>query len=134
MTDTPPGRAYTGQDITVYYDIERCVHFAECVRGLPEVFDTQRKPWITAGAASADRVAEVVRRCPSGALHYLWSGPDEAPESPTRIEATGWGPVTVRGDLRVAGPNGDTSAETRVALCGCGRSAHAPRCDNTCRA
>lgn len=37
-------------------------------RGLPEVFGTQRRPWILPDAADPERVVEVVGRCPSGAL------------------------------------------------------------------
>ena len=69
---TPTGKAYTGPDITVYYDATICQHAAECVRGLPEVFNTQRRPWITPDAAPAATVAEVVGRCPSGALQVEW--------------------------------------------------------------
>ena len=69
---TPSGKAYMGADITVYYDATICEHAAECVRGLPEVFNTQRRPWITPDAAPAATVAEVVGRCPSGALQIEW--------------------------------------------------------------
>ena len=60
-------RAYNAPKVTVYYDRERCLHFAECVRGLPQVFDVKKRPWIQPDNASAEEVAEVVRRCPSGA-------------------------------------------------------------------
>lgn len=40
---TTQGRAYTGERVTVYYDARRCLHFAECVRGLPEVFDVEKR-------------------------------------------------------------------------------------------
>jgi uncharacterized Fe-S cluster protein YjdI len=63
-------RAYTAPGVTVYYERGRCLHFAECVRGLPQVFDGHKRPWIQPENASAEEVAEVVRRCPSGALHY----------------------------------------------------------------
>lgn len=63
-------REYKGQSITVTFEARRCRHAAECVRGLPEVFDTARRPWIQPDGAPADRLAEVVRRCPSGALQY----------------------------------------------------------------
>ena len=80
-------RAYIAPGATVYYDRGRCLHFAECVRGLPEVFDVKKRPWIQPENASAEQVAEVVRRCPSGALraarHYrLEEGPTEEPEQP----------------------------------------------------
>jgi uncharacterized Fe-S cluster protein YjdI len=51
-------------EVTVYYDRSRCRHYAECVRGLPQVFDPARRPWIRAGLADAATMAEVVRRCP----------------------------------------------------------------------
>ena len=66
----PRPRSYRGSGITVTFDRGRCRHFAECVRGLPEVFDVSARPWITPDNADADAVAEVVTRCPSGALQY----------------------------------------------------------------
>ncbi|MFD1048623.1 (4Fe-4S)-binding protein [Kibdelosporangium lantanae] len=59
MTDTKP-KSYTGSDITVAFDGNRCLHFAECLRGLPAVFDVRTRPWITPDNADADAVAEVV--------------------------------------------------------------------------
>jgi len=46
------------------------------------------RPWIAPDAASAALVAEVIRRCPSGALHYQAPGmPGEQPDVPTTIRA-----------------------------------------------
>ena len=42
-------REYSSDGITVTYDAKRCIHAAECVHGVPEVFDPERKPWINAG-------------------------------------------------------------------------------------
>jgi uncharacterized Fe-S cluster protein YjdI len=96
------GRPYQGNGVAVFYDVERCVHFAECVRGLPTVFDTSRRPWIQADAEDAEIVAEVIRRCPSGALQYaLDGGPVEEPVHPTTVTRTDWGPIVLRGDLRL---------------------------------
>ncbi|MFJ9569273.1 (4Fe-4S)-binding protein [Streptomyces bacillaris] len=75
-------RAYAGRSITVTFEAGRCRHAAECVRGLPEVFDTARRPWIRPDAADAGRVAEVVRRCPSGALRYERAEEGEGRPSP----------------------------------------------------
>lgn len=58
------GRAYTAPEITVYYDRSRCIHYAACVRGLPEVFDTAQKPWIQPARAQADAVAEMCATAP----------------------------------------------------------------------
>lgn len=66
--DVPTRKAYEGREVTVSFDSARCEHAAECVRGLPTVFDTTRRPWIEPDGAPADQVIEVVGRCPSGAL------------------------------------------------------------------
>ncbi|MGW5867307.1 (4Fe-4S)-binding protein [Streptomyces sp. NPDC055239] len=63
-------KAYEGQLITVTFEARRCLHAAECVNGLPEVFDTAERPWIRPDGAEVGRLIEVVRRCPSGALQY----------------------------------------------------------------
>ncbi|WP_161881719.1 (4Fe-4S)-binding protein [Deinococcus alpinitundrae] len=126
------GRAYSAPDLTVYYAKARCIHFAACIRGLPQVFNTAARPWIQADAAPAEQVAEVVRRCPTGALHYtLNSGPTES-AGPTRIEVRANGPLFVRGELLIAAPQGSVH-ETRAALCRCGASQNKPYCDGSHR-
>lgn len=139
MTDLKShwGKAYTDDDITVYYDAGRCIHFAACVRGLPQVFNPKAKPWIRADAAPAEQIAGVVRRCPTGALHYdLKDGPAESPE-PTSVEVRENGPLFLRGDLTLAAPDsampGGEVKDTRAALCRCGGSSNKPFCDGTHR-
>ena len=111
----------------MFYDRSRCRHYAECVRGLPQVFDPTRRPWIRADLADADTVAEVVRRCPTGALHYrLLAEEPEAPTRPTIITPEPRGPLLVRGDLVLDTPEGPLP-ETRAALCACGRTKNQPR-------
>ncbi len=126
------GKVYTGERIKVYYNATRCVHVAACLRGLPEVFDTERRPWIAPDAAPADQVAEVVRRCPSGALHYeLLAGPAEA-GGPTTVSLVPNGPISMRGELTINTPTGPVE-DTRAVLCRCGASANKPFCDGTHR-
>lgn len=72
------GKQYVGESIDVYYDVSLCVHAAECVRGLPEVFDTKRKPWILPDGAEAPYVATVIERCPSGALQFVRKDGEDA--------------------------------------------------------
>ena len=125
-------RAYTAPGVTVFYDRGRCLHFAECVRGLPEVFDVRKRPWIQPENATAEEVAEVVRRCPSGALHYqLEEGPREEPEQPTRVEFVSNGPINLRGELSIELPAG-RMREVRASLCRCGLTENEPFCDNAC--
>lgn len=124
--------AFEADEITVFYDKARCIHAGECVRGLPQVFNTKERPWVQPGNAGADAVAEVVRRCPSGALQYdLANGPDEQPDTPTRIDPQVDGPLAIHGDLRIALDEG-LLTETRATLCRCGRSGNKPFCDKTC--
>lgn len=61
-------KTYEGADVAVSFDPEVCEHAAECVNGLPAVFDTKQRPWIQPDNASAEAVVDVVGRCPSGAL------------------------------------------------------------------
>jgi uncharacterized Fe-S cluster protein YjdI len=59
---------FSGQQVTVSDDRAVCTHAAECVRGLPQVFDTAARPWIQPDGAAPQTVIEVVARCRSGAL------------------------------------------------------------------
>ncbi|WP_405876840.1 (4Fe-4S)-binding protein [Streptomyces sp. NBC_01136] len=130
MSGRSEKKAYDGQSITVTFEARRCLHAAECVRGLPEVFDTAQHPWIQPDGATADLLAEVVRRCPSGALQYeRVDGGTETPDRPTRITRSSAGQLTLRGELLVDTPEGPR-AETRVMLCGCGQSRLQPYCDH----
>lgn len=123
-------KAYEGRSITVTFEARRCLHAAECVHGLPEVFDTAERPWIRPDGAEAERLAEVVRRCPSGALRYERAdGGSETPDRPTRITRNSVGQVVVRGELSVDTREGPR-AETRALLCGCGQSRLQPYCDH----
>jgi uncharacterized Fe-S cluster protein YjdI len=120
-------KRYDGERIEVTYDPTRCLHAAECVRGLPAVFDTAKRPWIVPDAADTEAVAAVVRRCPTGALHYaLREGSPERPRVPTRVHLPDGGPLLLEGDLELEG-----KPETRAALCRCGKSANQPYCDHS---
>ncbi|MFN8622385.1 MAG: (4Fe-4S)-binding protein [Chloroflexota bacterium] len=128
----PTGRHYASDGIEVWYDPRRCRHAGECVRGDGAVFETGRKPWIRPELGDAAHIAEVIRRCPTGALHYrIADGPEEPPEVPTAITQRPEGAFWIRGDLRLATPDGEI-AERRAALCGCGRTENRPFCDGVC--
>ncbi|MET8554421.1 (4Fe-4S)-binding protein [Streptomyces sp. NPDC004959] len=130
MSDESGRKAYRTDSITVTFEARRCLHAAECVRGLPEVFDVAKRPWIQPEKATAERLAEVVRLCPSGALQYeLVEGGTEVPARPTTITRGATGQLTVRGELSVETPEG-ARAETRAVLCGCGESRLQPYCDH----
>ncbi|MFO1429048.1 MAG: CDGSH iron-sulfur domain-containing protein [Candidatus Competibacteraceae bacterium] len=123
---------YPGEKISIRYEVKRCIHAAECARNLPAVFDPQRKPWVDPNAATAEAVAAVVERCPTGALHFTRhdGGTAEAVPEQNRITVGADGPLWLRGDLEIIGSDGTvTLKDTRLALCRCGASHNKPFCD-----
>ena len=131
-----PARTYENESIAVEWYPERCIHTARCIMGLPDVFDPRRRPWIVLDGHTADEIAEVVERCPTGALHYrrLDGGPDEVPPAEPAIRATRDGPLYVHGHVVIQDEAGGVFREdTRVALCRCGHSRQMPFCDNSHR-
>jgi CDGSH-type Zn-finger protein/uncharacterized Fe-S cluster protein YjdI len=124
---------YRTKDIEVSYRVGRCIHAAECVRGLPAVFDPNRRPWIDPDNATADDVARVVSRCPTGALRFRRTdgGASETPGSNV-VDVDRDGPLYVRGDVVLSDGADEVIVEdTRVALCRCGASKKKPFCDGS---
>jgi CDGSH-type Zn-finger protein/uncharacterized Fe-S cluster protein YjdI len=129
-------KRYTSEGIDVTFDTQRCIHAAECVRGLPGVFDTQRRPWVQPANAAADVIAEVVLRCPSGALHFERKdgGAEESPAAQNIVHVRAAGPLHVRGSVRLVTQEGElVLLDTRLAQCRCGQSQNKPFCDNSHR-
>jgi uncharacterized Fe-S cluster protein YjdI/CDGSH-type Zn-finger protein len=152
-------RDYAGDGIVVHWDSELCEHSMRCFTGLPEVFDTERRPWVDVGGADAARIAATVDTCPSRALTY--SRTDGAPLGPNGVEGAPPssgdrqaspgggqeeraldappsvtprqdGPVVVEGTIVLVGPDGTAEEHTgRTFLCRCGGSASKPLCDGS---
>lgn len=125
---------YTTDEIKVTWDKERCIHAAECVHGLPKVFDPDHKPWIKPERASVDELTEVIERCPSGALHYELEKTPKTEEAPSQnvIKLEKNGPVYIHGEVVIRDLDGNVVLEdTRVAMCRCGKSKSKPLCDNS---
>ncbi len=123
---------YEGEAIVVTYDAKRCIHAAECVRGLPHVFDPRQRRWVQPDAAAAESIAHVVMRCPTGALHFERKDGDDqepAPESNVITLAVN-GPLYLRGNVEIIDADDNVLLrDTRVALCRCGASENKPFCD-----
>ena len=129
-------REYHNDQIVVRWEPKLCNHTGNCFRGLPEVFQPQNRPWGLVDAASADKIAEVVMTCPTGALHFerLDGGLQEPQPEEATIDARPNGPFHVRGKVRIIGPGGRLIREdTRAALCRCGHSENKPFCDGSHR-
>ena len=133
MSTTAKLHRYPSSEITVTYDAMRCVHAAECTRGLPSVFDARARPWVNADGGEADAIAVTVRRCPSGALQVERpDGVAEAPDTINTASPTVDGPTHLRGDLVLIDADGNVALrETRIALCRCGASQNKPFCDRS---
>ncbi|MDQ6720399.1 MAG: (4Fe-4S)-binding protein [Candidatus Dormibacteraeota bacterium] len=125
-------KVYRGRDIEVSFDLDICIHIGECLRGHRQVFDLNRRPWILPEMAGVDEVAEVVRRCPTGALlyHRLDGRPQEAPDGPTTVTPIRDGPLLVTGKIQVRREDGTVETLPRATLCRCRESQHKPFCDN----
>lgn len=125
---------YTGDEIDVTYDVNRCIHVQACVEGLPGVFDPDARPWVRPDEADADEVASVITECPTGALQFERKdgGEDEQPPEGNVVTVAPDGPLYVHGDVEIVSPEDEVLLEdTRVALCRCGASANKPLCDGS---
>lgn len=131
-------RTYTAGPAEVTYDAEVCIHAAECVRGLPKVFDPEARPWIQPANATPEQIEKVVATCPSGALAFRRLGAatpaataSSAPAATSVVaRATRDGPVVVAGPIVVEDSEGKVLRRAdQVAFCRCGHSATKPFCD-----
>ncbi len=124
-------RTYETDEITIYWDSSRCIHTGNCLRALPEVFDTSRRPWVQPGDHAGEEIVDAIEQCPTGALKYAWKdGSPTADKGTVRVVPSPNGPLFVRGTVRIETRRGDVIAqEDRVALCRCGASQNQPFCD-----
>lgn len=149
-------RVYQNDQISVLWEPKLCIHVGNCYRGAPEVFQPNRRPWVKLDGASPHQIAEVVRSCPTGALHFVRHDGDKSPVDQPAIELQDAvaqeaqaqaletdemiinvrpnGPLYVRGRVRVEGIGGFVMRkDIRLALCRCGASANKPFCDGSHR-
>lgn len=125
---------YENDQIEIRYDLNRCIHAKECVKGLRSVFDPKKRPWIQPDNAAVDAIVDAIEHCPTGALHYRLKDQDRQEQAPSKntINVVPDGPVYFRGDIEVQDHEGNAILnDTRFALCRCGLSANKPACDNT---
>lgn len=119
-------KKYEGEEITVFFDMKRCIHARNCFLKLPRVFDPAQRPWVQPDNAPVEEITAMIRTCPSGALTFKKEN-NTAENAPliNRIAVLENGPVALAGDITVEG----AEPETRVTLCRCGLSKNKPYCD-----
>jgi len=64
-------KKYTNNEVTIVWKPETCIHSGICFRGLGDVFDPRKRPWITPENSSTEKIVDQVKKCPSGALTYF---------------------------------------------------------------
>ena len=134
MAANPKPKDYSTGEVTVRWDASKCYHAAECVKGLPRVFNPKRRPWIELDHANADEIKEVVGRCPSGALSIVEADGDAAERATEAVAVTviPTGPYRIQGNFVVTDMEGnELPTGNTAALCACGQSSKKPFCDGS---
>ena len=126
--------SYTGNDVTIEDNRSVCAHSARCTESLPGVFKYGEEPWIDPTGATPEEIADVVNRCPSGALRLIVGGNvDESREqvaSPAVFVAPN-GPYVVTGAEVADAEQGKGASPNKITLCRCGNSKNKPFCDGS---
>lgn len=129
-------KKYSNGEVTIVWKPAECIHSAICFKGLGQVFDPQKRPWITPEKASTQAIIDQVKKCPSGALsYYMNESTDQQSvkvESETIVEPVANGPLLVFGNVTVKDAAGTlTQKNNMTAFCRCGASQNKPYCDGT---
>ncbi len=130
---------YEGNGITLYDNRGVCSHRGICYDELPQVFKMLGKgeAFIDPNAADTDKMIDICKRCPSGALSYSLEGGArnlsceegqwEVRFAPRRYGFDG--PIEVRGHVLLEDEDGDLpESPHHYALCRCGKSKNLPFC------
>lgn len=129
---------YSNGEISVVWKPERCIHSAVCVKNSPAVFKPKERPWVKIEAEATSKIADTVKKCPSGALTYFMNAEGEKTKSmeneeiKTEIKLIPNGPLEVSGALHIHMQDGQAEEKTgKVYFCRCGASARKPFCDGS---
>jgi uncharacterized Fe-S cluster protein YjdI len=125
-------KEYKKDDLTIIWKPKTCIHAAECVKRLPEVYKPKDKPWIQPENASINELKQQIEACPSGALSYKIEGDktEERARLETVVEVLENGPLLVYGTLHITNANGEKEKKNKTtAFCRCGASENKPYCD-----
>ena len=146
MESNKDTKEYKTEDLIVYWTPSLCSHSAQCIHGLPEVFNTQKRPWINMEAACPEDIIKTIDKCPTDALKYKLTenskvDPSKAQDSGSidfnseksatvQIKVIKKGPFTIKGPVKLIDSDGNIIQESRkMVLCRCGLSKNQPFCD-----
>lgn len=130
-------KEYTNGEVTVVWRPRMCMHSTKCFKGLPQVFDVQKRPWVNAEGASTGEIIAQINKCPSGALSYYLNA-EGKPENEVylgeivQMEAAKNGPFLMKGNIRIVNSDGNViEKQGNTSLCRCGASGNKPFCDGS---
>jgi len=137
-----PVKEYSNGEVTIFWNPELCIHSANCLIGLPDVFNNRKKPWINIHGAGSKEIMKVVDRCPSRALTYLKSAklvtskPRKSAKKKVRyarVQILKDGPILISGNFIIRDPRKKkVRIENEItALCRCGSTGKRPFCDGS---
>lgn len=129
-------KKYSNGEVTIVWQPSKCIHSTVCFRGLGEVFDPRRRPWITPEGSSTEKIIEQVKKCPSGALSIddiaKKSNKTNMETQTTLVELNANGPLCVHGTISIKDSAGNTVEKlNKTFFCRCGGSSNKPYCDGT---
>ncbi len=124
---------YKGEKITIHYNRGVCVHAESCVKGASSVFRVDKRPWIDPDAEDPEKIEEIVRNCPSGALSCSRDGVlYEEHKRPPEITVCKDSFYKVVGNIELEDPDGSVpQSKEHYTLCRCGASKNKPFCDGS---
>lgn len=136
-----------------------CIHAGICFGQLRQVFNPVKRPWVDINGDSCDKIIEVVKRCPTRALTYMWQDEERnaadqsdkifredlsklflessitPPNDPTvevksgKVTIRPGGPMLVEGDFTISFDGKELRSMKMASLCRCGLSGDQPFCD-----
>ncbi|MDD4554414.1 MAG: (4Fe-4S)-binding protein [Bacteroidales bacterium] len=135
-------KEFSNGEITVFWREKLCIHSANCLIGLPAVFNSKKRPWINIHASDSKEIMHIVDTCPSRALTYLKSNkfitskPRAKPKKKAkfaRVQILKNGPVLITGNFIVRDhKKKKIKIDNEVTtICRCGGSKKKPFCDGT---
>jgi len=124
-------RNYKKEALTIHWKPDVCIHSANCVQGLPRVFNPKSTPWINQENATINELIHTIKTCPSGALSYTLDEEVKIinSKSTMNIKISESGPILISDGCVIDYQGRTIEKEGMVALCRCGHSSNKPFCD-----
>lgn len=125
--------SYTGKQLTIHDNRAACAHVGYCTDELANCFRHKEDPWIHPDAEDVDKVKEIIKKCPSGALSYSINElKHTAYSTEPGITIIKDGPLAVTGNVELLDqPFAHGVSSEHFTLCRCGASKNKPFCDGS---